>query len=149
MVKDPHVLVEGVIVPGGGEPDADGDLLDIEGARYQAFVESGYVTRLCAVAPKVDEIVGQPVAVERDGEDLRLRARVFDPSLQTLVRATARKDEGGRLRTEMGFALAGRIHKREGQRITDFEICHVAIVPVDKLTDPRCRCYLVGDGGGD
>jgi hypothetical protein len=84
MVKDPHVLVEGVIVS-GGEPDADGDVFDIKGARYQGFIDCGYVTRTCSVNPMVSDVVGQPVSVERDGDDLRLRARVFDPGMQVLT----------------------------------------------------------------
>lgn len=137
----PPVIVEGVIVS-GGEPDADGDAFDIEGARYKEFLECGYINHVCG-STSVKDIIGQPLGVERDGDSLKLRAQVFDADMQNVVRSRLRNMGDGRWETSMGMAMAGIINKREDGKITDFEIRSVALVPADKLTDPRCRCYLV------
>ena len=129
----PKVFLEGVFVA-GGEPDPDGDSYDTkDGVRHQEFLDHGYIMSHCGSA-KLEDIIGHPVKIERDGEDLKLTAQITRGDAQALALTKA----------DLGFALAGVIHKRDNTgRITALEIKSVAIVPANKLTDPRCRCYLM------
>lgn len=140
----PAVYVEGVIAHGDVDPDGDQFVLD--GISYDDYLVNGYVANRCDVRPEITELIGEPVSIKRKGDELVMMAKIFDqPMVQNLLALAA--SEG--IDPCFGFALAGVIIEKEGPEdggrilIKKLRICSVALVPADKLSDPRCVCRIV------
>jgi len=131
------ITLEGIMVPFGAA-DKDGDEFISGCVDCERFIEEGYMTSRCDVSPSLGEIIGEPIRVDELEDGVHLEAMIHNEYVIDLFEAGL----------EFGFATAGRIKKREADdvngrgKILDCEISHVAVVPADKLTDPRCRCRL-------
>lgn len=127
MIK---LKVEGEMVWFDGKPNSDGETFDGDALDVNAFANEGHLLDRNTFAPRVQDIVGRPDKVERRADHIHLEGTVFDADMvKTLLTGK-----------EMGFAVMGWVRKREGNVIKECEIHSVAIMPVDKLVDPRCRC---------
>jgi hypothetical protein len=133
------VMVEGVVCRAGPDPSI-GEEVNLDGVSWKRFLASGYLTNVNRTRPRVQDIVGIPKSVERDDDEIRMRAEIFDGPTKALLWADQERN-----RVSMGCAMAGKIKRREGQVIAEMELDSVAILPADQLTDPSCICKIVDE----
>jgi hypothetical protein len=126
------ITVEGCIAHDAA--DLNGDVFELKGFDCQDFAQRGFLTDRCTTTPRADEVVGHPLTIDRPTlKEVRMTAKIFEADL-------IKKIDAGE---EMGFAVAGKILERNGSTIKRCDLISVAIVPADKLIDPRCTLRKV------